>query len=137
GDIIINSRNQAALRAIYLPKQQSAQHIIRQLYTTVQDLQRRKNILVATTWNLEQGKRSLQLVKKEVKAVTATLYNRQPLCRAKATALRQAVVDLQPSKLLDKVGAFLRRINRALPEKYISVIYDTLTKVEARILEQL
>lgn len=136
-DIIINSRNQAALRAICQPKQQSAQHIIRELYVTVQDLQRRENRLVATTWNSEQGKRSLQLAKRDAKAMTATPYDGRPLCRAKTTALHRAVADMQPSKLSDKVGAFSRRIDHTLPGKHTSAIYDTLTKAEARVLAQL
>jgi len=136
-NIVINSRNQAALRAISHPKQQSAQQTLHQVYAMVQDLRARGNRLVATLCNSEQGRESLRLTKKEAKSITATPFAGWPLFRSKTTVLRKAVAELQPSKLPDKVGAFSKRVDCALPGKHTVMLYDTLIKPEARVLVQL
>ena len=69
--------------------------------------------------------------------MTTTPYGGKTLYRLRSTVLCKAMADRPPSKLLPKVGAFTKRIDRALPGKHTFMLYDKITKPEARMLAQL
>ncbi|KZL63631.1 reverse transcriptase [Colletotrichum tofieldiae] len=138
--IHVFTRNKAAVLVMRNPRQQSGQREIRQLYASVQDLQRRGN-RVAFFWLPSAIESDLSRAAKTA-AKESTQADKTPQkrpARAYSTALRLALQSLRQTygALPDNVRAYSKKIDIALPGNHTRKLYDELSWKEARILAQL
>ncbi|KAK1461393.1 hypothetical protein CTAM01_17121 [Colletotrichum tamarilloi] len=138
--IHVFTRNKAAVLAIRNPRQQSGQREIRQLYSSMQALQRRGNRF--TLFWLPSAVESDLAQAAKAAAKESTRPSKTPQkrpARAYSTALRIALQSVRQKygALPDNVGAFSKKIDIALPGRHTRELYDELSWKEASILAQL
>ncbi|KAK0368980.1 hypothetical protein CLIM01_13660 [Colletotrichum limetticola] len=138
--IHVFTRNKAAVLAIRNPRQQSGQREVRQLYSSMQDLQRKGN-RVTIFWLPSATESDLSKAAKAA-AKESTRPNKTPQkrpARAYSTALRIALQSVRQKygALPNNVGAHSKKIDVALPGRHTRELYDELSWKEASILAQL
>ncbi|KAL4403522.1 hypothetical protein CABS03_15173 [Colletotrichum abscissum] len=138
--IHVFTSSKAAVLVMRNPRQQSGQREVRQLYSSMQALQRRGNKF--TLFWLPSAVESdlAQAAKAAVK--DSTRPNKTPEKRptgAYSTALRIALQSVRQKygALPNNVGACSKKIDVALPGKHTHELYDGLSWKEASILAQL
>ncbi|KAL0764692.1 hypothetical protein CaCOL14_012808 [Colletotrichum acutatum] len=138
--IHVFTRYKAAVLVMRNPRQQSGQREIRQLYVSVQDLQRKGN-RVTLSWLPSATESDLSKAAKAA-AKESTRPSKTPQkrpARAYSTALRIALQSVRQKHgaLPDNIGAYSKKIDVALPGRHTRELYDGLSWKEASILVQL
>lgn len=137
--ILVFSRNQAALKAVSQPKQQSGQCNIKQIYKVAYKLRDNGNriqiVWMPTTVDFALGKTAKAAARK---ATQEGCFPQHPSLQAVSTTLSQAIGEQQSQRTLPGgVGKYSQRIDIALPGKHTRVLYDSFQRMEANVLAQL
>ena len=137
--ITMFTSNQAALRAVSQPKQQSGQASIGQIYDAFRVLREGYN-RVLITWVPTQQPFQLGSIAKKA-ARHATEVGRLPQeqsSRAKATVINSArEMQQEERRLPEGIGRCSRQMDTALPGRHTRALYDALGRREASVLAQL
>jgi ribonuclease HI len=134
--IIILTSNKSAAQAICNPHQQSRQGHIRDIYNSMEALQRDKN-KVNIVWLPSRAKLKVQRIAKTSARQATGPYAtpRRTSMKAKSTILNQTRAKLQSEKRLPEgVGKYSRRVDLALPRRHTRLLYDQLSWKEASVL---
>ncbi|KAI1856953.1 uncharacterized protein JN550_013555 [Neoarthrinium moseri] len=143
--VVFTSNNGAAL-SMKRPRQQSGQQEIADFYAAQEDTEDRENNEENEDTNDNtghgaiHGTAALQQLAKEAarKATLAGCPPRVKPFRAKSTTLNNARKKLGGTEALPgTIGAFSKRIDRALPGGHTRLLYDARSWREASILVQL
>jgi hypothetical protein len=138
-DIHIITRSLATVQAVLRPGQQSGQSDIVGLYKAARLLQGRGNRVSLFWLPKEVESKQHEAAKSAAKRLTAKEQQETPgPYKAKATATRLAIRNIQKASTIPKgIGAFTTTMDCALPGRHTRKLYDSLNKVEAKILIQL
>ena len=138
--ITVLTSNQAVLRTIADPQQQSGQGSLRQIYRAIERLRERGNT-VQGQWM--PGRRKLELTEcaKSAAKMSTELGRmpQEPSKQARSTVLysmKQGIIHAKVP-LPPGVGMHTQEVDAALPGQHTKSLYDALDKKEASILAQL
>jgi ribonuclease HI len=137
-NIVLTTRNKAAVLTLRRPRHQSGQEYISQIYRTVRTLKRDGNTVTVLWLPSSKECKLAKLAKQKAKISTrsgTTLQTQLP--RMRSTTLNVARKQGTARKLPEKVGKYSKMIDTALPGKYTRRLYDRLSRKEASVLAQL
>ena len=137
-NIVLITRNKAAVLTLRRPQQQSGQSYISQFYKTVQTLRRDGNTVTVLWLPASEERELASLAKQEAKM--ATRPNARPqtqLPRMRSTTHNIARKQGIAKKVPADVGAYSKRIDTALPGKHTRQLYDGLSRKESSVFAQL
>ena len=138
-NIMLITRNKAAVLALRKPQQQSGQEYICSIYKSIRKLKRDGNT-TTIVW-LPTGKDDQLWTRAKEMAKAATCQDAEPQTlryRIRSTTLNVARAKRGSARSLpEKVGKFSKRVDTALPGKHTQQLYDQLTRKEASVLAQL
>ena len=137
--VVILTSNKSAAQAIRNPRQQSGQGHIRDIYNSMEALQRDKN-RVNIVWLPSRAELKVQRIAKTSARQATEPYAtpRRTSVKAKSTILNQTRAELRSERRLPEgVGRHSRRVDSALPGRHTRLLYDQLSWKEASVLAQL
>ena len=137
-NIALTTRNKAAVLTLRRPRQQSGQSYISQFYKTLHRLRRDGNTVTVLWLPAREECELASLAKQEAKAATGP--NARPQTqfpRIRSTTHNIARKQGAAKKVPEKVGAYSKRIDTALPGKHTRQLYDQLSRKESSVLAQL
>ena len=138
-NILLFTRNRAAVFTLKKPRQQSGQRHVCQAYKAIQELRREGNSITIAWLPTGEENQLMDRAKREAKTTTqlgAHLGVETP--GAKSTILNVARTKREAhASLPEHVGRYSKKIDTALPGKHTRKLYDRLSWKEASILAQL
>ena len=138
-NILLHTRNRAAVFTLRKPRQQSGQLHIYRAYKAIRDLKREGNSITIAWLPTSEENQLMDRAKREAKTTTqlgAHLGVETP--GAKSTILNVARTKREATASLpEHVGRYSKKIDTALPGKHTRQLYDRLSWKEASILAQL
>ena len=137
--IIIFTSNQAAIKAISNPNQQSGQHSIRQIYDATRELKKGNNHVLIMWVPAGQDFDLVQTAKQAAQQAIERGQLPQALApKAKSTLINRAkATRTHGQRIPQEVGKYSRELDIALPGRHTRTLYDTLHRIEASVLAQL
>ena len=137
--IVILTSNKSAAQAIRNPRQQSGQGHIRDIYNSMEALQRDKNRVNIVWLPSRAGLKVQRIAKTSARQATEPYATPQRTSvKAMSTILNQTRAELRSERRLPEgVGRHSRRVDSALPGRHTRLLYDQLSWKEASVLAQL
>ena len=138
-NILLCTRNRAAVLTLKKPRQQSGQRHTHQAYQAISRLRREGNSVIIAWLPTHKEDELMDRAKKEAK--TTTRLGAEPRTQmpgAKSTKLNLAWAKRSAqTSLPERVGQHSKRVDTALPGKHTRRLYDRLSWKEASVLAQL
>jgi hypothetical protein len=137
--IALLTSNKAAVLSLRHPRQQSGQEYICHIYDSIRRLQRKGNTMTVI-WTPAHDDDKLKKYAKDRAQKATSPESHPPRQRPgmKSTMLNAARAKRGTARCLpEKVGAYSKRVDTALPGKHTRKLYDNLSWNEANVLAQL
>lgn len=136
--IVIFTCNKAVVVTLGQPRQQSGQEEMGRIYNAVKELRSKGNKIKVLWKPVDDDFPLARMAKEAARRSTESNSPTKRTFRAKSTTLNNARKKRQNvPKLPEKVGAYSKKVDTALPGKHTRTLYDALSSKEAKVLVQL